>query len=148
MIANLGVKKTGGRGGRPVYTYGGMGNNHRRPIYLNLFRIRLPVAGVVSILHRLSGVLLVLLLPGALYLLDQSLRDPAAFAGCLAWLSSRTGKLLTLLTLGVLALHFFSGLRHLLLDIDIGVGKVAARRSAWLTLAASLLTVAVIGAVW
>jgi succinate dehydrogenase / fumarate reductase cytochrome b subunit len=148
MIANLGVKKTGGRRGRPVYTYGSMGNNHRRPIYLNLFRIRLPVAGVVSILHRLSGVLLVLLLPGALYLLDLSLRDPAAFAGCLAWLSSRTGKLLALLTFWLLAQHFFSGLRHLLLDIDIGVGKIAARRSAWLTLAASLSTVVVIGAVW
>ena len=48
-------------------------NNNQRPVYLNLLRIHLPVGGVVSILHRVTGVLLALLLPYSLWFLQQSL---------------------------------------------------------------------------
>ncbi len=122
-----------------------MAQNGSRPVFLNLFRIRLPIGGIVSILHRITGVLLVLSIPIMLYLLQQSLRDAATYAGLVAAFRSPGAKLLTPLALALLAQHFFSGVRHLLLDIDIGTGKGAARRLAWLTFAATGLTVVIAG---
>ena len=52
----------------------------KRPIYLNLFKIRLPLAGVVSFAHRISGVILFLALPFAVYLLDLSIESEQSFA--------------------------------------------------------------------
>lgn len=123
-----------------------MAQNGSRPVFLNLFRIRLPIGGIVSILHRFTGVLLVLSIPLMLYLLQQSLTDAATYAALVAALRAPGAKLLTLLALALLAQHFFSGLRHLLLDLDIGTGKAAARRLAWLTFAATGLMVAIAGA--
>lgn len=122
-----------------------MAQNGPRPVFLNLFQIRLPIGGIVSILHRVSGVLLTFAIPLGLYLLQQSLTDAARFAALAAALRAPGAKLLALLALALLAQHFFSGLRHLLLDLDVGTGKDAARRSAWLTFAATGVTLAVAG---
>ncbi len=122
-----------------------MAQNGSRPVFLNLFRIRLPIGGIVSILHRVTGVLLVLSIPLLLYLLQQSLADAATFAALTATLRPPGAKLLTLLAVALLAQHFFSGLRHLLLDLDIGTGKAAARRLAWLTFAATGFTLVIAG---
>ncbi len=129
----------------PVYTIG-MAQNGTRPVFLNLFRIRLPIGGIVSILHRVTGVLLALSIPSMLYLLQQALTDAASFDVLAGALRSPGAKLLTLIALALLAQHFFSGLRHLLLDLDIGTGKTAARRLAWLTFAATGLMVVIAGA--
>lgn len=129
----------------PVYTRG-VGQKNHRPVYLNLLKIRLPVGGAVSILHRLTGFALVLALPFGLYALQYSLRGEAEFARLSGWFSTIPGRAAGLLALWAVAQHFFSGLRHLLLDVDIGVDRTAARLSAWLTLAAALVTVAVAGA--
>ena len=122
-----------------------MDKNNKRPVHLNLFVIRLPVTGVVSIVHRLTGVLLVLVFPLFLYLLQESLRDPAGFENVRALLRSPAGRALSLLALWLVAQHFFSGLRHLLLDVEIGMERAQARVGAWLVFAASLLTVAMVG---
>ncbi len=116
----------------------GMEKNKKPPVYLNLFRNRLPVGGVVSILHRVTGVSLVLLLPFAIYMLQRSLQDPAAFMDIAARLRTPAGRIALLIIVWVFAQHFFSGIRHLLLDIDVGIDKSAARRNAWLTFVASL----------
>lgn len=123
----------------------GMGKNKKRPVYLNLFLTRLPVGGVLSILHRATGAFLVLLLPFALYMLQRSLQDPAAFAEMAARLASLEGRIVLLIMVWAFAQHFFSGLRHLLLDIGIGDSKPAARRNAWLAFAASLAVVTLTG---
>ncbi|MHB8534647.1 MAG: succinate dehydrogenase, cytochrome b556 subunit [Sulfuricaulis sp.] len=122
-----------------------MANNKKRPVDLNLFKIRLPVSGIVSIVHRVTGVLLVLLLPFSIYMLQRSLQDPAAFRDIAARLGTPAGRFALLIIVWVLAQHFFSGIRHLLLDIDVGIEIVAARRGAWLTFAASLLVVVLTG---
>ena len=122
-----------------------MDNNKKRPVYLNLFKIRLPVGGVLSILHRATGAFLVLLLPFALYILDVSLREPAAYADIAARLASREGRIAILITVWVFTQHFFSGLRHLMLDVGIGDGKPAARRNAWLAFAATAAVVVLTG---
>jgi succinate dehydrogenase cytochrome b subunit len=123
----------------------GMEKNKKRPVYLNLFKIRLPVGGVVSILHRVTGVLLVLVLPLAIYMLQRSLQDPAAFRDITARLGAPAGKFALLIVVWIFAQHFFSGIRHLLLDIDVGIDKAAARRGAWLTFAASLAVAVLTG---
>ena len=113
-----------------------MGKNKKRPVYLNLFKIRLPVGGILSILHRATGALLVLLLPFALYILDRSLQDPAAFAEISARATSLEGRIVLLIAVWAFAQHFMSGTRHLLLDVGIGDSKSTARLNAWLAFAA------------
>jgi succinate dehydrogenase / fumarate reductase cytochrome b subunit len=112
------------------------GKNNKRPVYLNLLHIRLPVGGVVSILHRVTGVTLVLALPGGMFLLRQSLVSPESYSGVSALLKSLPMRIGLLLLALSIAHHFFAGLRHLLLDLDIGISKTGSRRGAWLVLAA------------
>lgn len=125
-----------------------MTKKNQRPVYLNLFKIRLPVGGVVSIAHRVTGVLLVLALPLGLYFLEISLRDEARFNEIRAWLGSTPGRVGIGIVAWLFAQHFFSGLRHLLLDVDVGVHKAQARASAWLCFALSVVTVIVVEVAW
>jgi succinate dehydrogenase / fumarate reductase cytochrome b subunit len=107
-----------------------MQNNKHRPVYLNLFAIHLPITGVVSVLHRVTGVLSMLLVPVALALLQRSLDGENGYAQVRALMSGPAGRLAAVLAIWLFAQHFFSGLRHLLLDLDIGVALACARRSA------------------
>lgn len=124
-----------------------MQNKNKRPVFLNLLAIRQPVGAVVSILHRLTGALLVLLLVPGLDILERSLRSPEAFERLMHWLSTPAGRGLVLLTTWLFAQHLFSGVRHLFLDMDMGVARRAARASAWSTFAASVVVVLLVG-VW
>jgi len=111
-----------------------------RPVYLNLLQIRLPVAGVMSILHRASGLLMFLLIPVLLYFLDQSLRSPQHFAEVTA-LFHGAARYLLLPAIWALGHHPLTGIRFLLLDIDIGLERTTMRASAWfVNIAAVVLT--------
>jgi succinate dehydrogenase / fumarate reductase, cytochrome b subunit len=114
-----------------------MTKKQNRPVYLNLVKIRLPVGGVLSILHRLTGAVLVLLLPFALYILDRSLQDSTAFADISTRVNSLEGRIVILIIVWAFTQHFMSGIRHLLLDIGIGDSNSAARLNAWLAFAAT-----------
>jgi len=105
-------------------------SNPPRPVYLDLFRIHLPLPGWVSILHRLSGAVLFLCFPLAIALLAKSLGSEAGFHAVRAWLALPLAKLVLLGLVGLFALHFFAGLRHLALDIHWGASLTAARRSS------------------
>ncbi len=123
-----------------------MEQNRKRPVYLNLLKIRLPVGGVVSIVHRISGVLLVAMLPGSVYLLQRMLESRTAFepiASLLAKPPARTGLLIVL---WLFSQHFFAGIRHLLMDMDIATSRRAGRIGAWLVFAASAAVVVYAGA--
>lgn len=122
-----------------------MGLPRQRPVFLNLLQIRLPVTGVVSILHRASGVLLVALLPFGLWALDGSLESAETFQQWRNRLTTPLAQVVLYVALWLFLQHFFSGIRHLLLDLDICVERACARRTAWLTYVASLLAVAAIG---
>lgn len=112
--------------------------NGKRPVYLNLFKIRLPLPGVVSIMHRASGALLFLLLPLLLYVLQSSLASEQGFVEMQGWLRMPLAKLFLIgLVWGYLH-HFCMGLRYLALDLDIGVDLPQARFSAKLVLAVSI----------
>ncbi|SRR5450830_312139 len=105
---------------------------------------RLPLAGVVSILHRISGLLMFLLLPFVLYLLDHSLLSEISFDYFKGFVSNWFVKLVILaLSWGFLH-HFCAGIRHLIMDNHIGVDKISARKSAAGVLTVSLLLAAVV----
>jgi len=99
----------------------------------------MPVMAVVSILHRISGVGMVLLIPLLVYLFDLSLRNEQAFQTVLDLLASTPARLVGVLLVWMLAHHFFAGVRFLLLDMDRGVEKSVARRSAWAVHAAAII---------
>src|SRR5438552_2467086 len=88
--------------------------NKPRPVYLNLVRIRLPLPGLVSILHRLSGALLFLFLP---LLLGLALAYPqVSYESWQALFANSTFKLLTFLFLVSVFLHAWVGMRDILMD--------------------------------
>ena len=107
-------------------------NKEKRPIFLNLSQIRLPVTGVVSILHRLTGLLLAVAIPFFIYLFDLSVRDEQGFQMALAILDRVEIKIFACLLIWGLAHHLIAGIRFLLIDADIGVMKAVARKTAWL----------------
>ena len=120
-----------------------------RPRFLNLFKIRLPLPGVVSILHRVSGVLMVLAIPFLIYLFDLSLRGPEGFAAAAAIADMILVKLVIAVIVWGLFHHLFAGIRYLLLDMDIGVEKSQARASSWGVFAVSIVTtLIVLGVIW
>ena len=104
----------------------------RRPVFFNLMQIQMPVGSVTSILHRVTGVLLALGIPGSLYLLQLSLQGPAGYDQAAGLLSHWAFKGLSVLMIWALTHHIFAGVRHLLSDIDVGSHLPAARTSAWL----------------
>ncbi len=113
--------------------------NEKRPVFLNLLQIRLPAPGIASILHRISGVLLFLAIPVSLWLLQASLSGAARFDQVVERLHHPLAMLLVLALLWALAHHLLAGIRFLLLDLDIGLERRAAARSAWLVMAGAPL---------
>lgn len=103
----------------------------QRPKFLNLFKIRLPVTGVTSILHRISGALLFLAIPGLIYFFDRSLSSPESFANLGECFASPLVKLLATLMAWALLHHLLAGIRYLLTDIAIGLNLQTARATAW-----------------
>jgi succinate dehydrogenase / fumarate reductase cytochrome b subunit len=120
-----------------------------RPKYLNLFQIRLPVPGLVSILHRMSGAVLFLLLPSLLVLFELSLESAQTFARFKAVFSHWAIKLIVIGVVWAYLHHLCAGIRHLALDLDYGTELAAARASSWAVLALSVvLTLAVGAMIW
>jgi succinate dehydrogenase / fumarate reductase cytochrome b subunit len=115
-----------------------------RPVFLDLRRIKLPMSGVVSILHRISGILMALAIPGAATLFHQALSGPDGFAVVAAILDSWLARLILMLLAWSLLHHLFSGIRYLLIDLGLGLERPAARRSAMIVFAAAI-TVLVVG---
>lgn len=112
-----------------------------RPVYLNLIRIHLPLAGWVSVLHRISGALLFVAIPFAVWGLSVSLSGEDGYqriAGCFA---HPLPRLFLLLMVWASAHHGFAGLRHLALDLHWGVELGRAwQTSVAVLLATGLLT--------
>lgn len=115
----------------------------RRPVYLNLFRIHLPLAGWVSILHRVSGALLFVAFPLGVWALSASLSDEDGFRRIADGLTHPLVRLVLLLATWALVHHALAGVRHLALDLHWGLAKAHARQSSiavlLATAAASLL---------
>lgn len=116
-----------------------------RPKNLDLTTIRLPLPGIVSILHRISGAGLFLMLPFLLWLLQSSLTSPESFETFRSVLGNPLAKILLLGLLWAYMHHVCAGIRFLLLDFHIGIDLEPARFSSKIVLAVSLLLTAILG---
>ncbi len=103
----------------------------------DLIRYKLPVPGVLSILHRISGALMFLLLPAVLWVFDLSLRRDT-FPRLLELAGGWFARLVLAVLAWALLHHLAAGIRYLLLDLDLGVDRAPARRSAWIVFAVSV----------
>lgn len=117
----------------------------QRPKHLNVFKIRLPLPGLVSFLHRISGAGLFLFGWALLYLLQLSLSSAESHAQFTALTGHWLVKLFLIALLWSFLHHFFAGLRFLLLDVHVGHKLPAARATSWAVMIVSLACTAVLG---
>ncbi len=106
--------------------------NHQktRPKNLNLLSVKFPMSAIMSVGHRAAGVLLFLSLPYFIYIFQLSLTNDAGFLQAKGELQSPAVKIFCLISIWALAHHFIAGIRYFLLDIDIGIEKKWAQKSA------------------
>lgn len=119
----------------------------KRPEYRNihitdLVSYRLPLAGLVSILHRVSGAAMFLLLPFVLWVFDASLRSQQGWDSVADVLSAWPLKIVVLGLFWALAHHLCAGIRHVLMEVRHALSKQQGRRYAAVTLTVSLLLTA------
>ena len=119
------------------------------PIFLNLLKIQLPIAGVSSILHRISAVgIFVLLLPFSIILVLAS-NSEDGFSTASYLLSFNSIKVLLVLLLTGLTYHYISGIRHLVMDFGYWQTLNAGRISAILTIVSSgIISLILMVVVW
>lgn len=131
----------------------------QRPVFRNINALtdlpsyRLPPAGIVSILHRISGVLMFLLLPFILWMFDKSVSSEvsyddftSAFTAGLGFVPGWFVKLVVLALIWAYLHHFIAGLRHLWMDVSHAVSKEQGKSSAIVTLVASIALTLLLGA--
>lgn len=124
--------------------------NQQRPVNLDLGSIKFPPMAIASILHRISGIVLFLLLPVMLYFLRQSLASSESFEHLqMLIISCAWHKFLFWAFSSAWLYHLLAGIRHLLMDIGFGETAAVGRRSAWMLMALSVLGVIMMGAcIW
>ena len=120
---------------------------------VDALQYRLPLAGVVSILHRASGAIMMALLPLVIWLFDTSVTSEvsfetfrAAFTAGIGFVPGWMVKLVVLALIWSYLHHFMAGVRHLWMDATHSVTKEFGRVSAVATLAGSLLLTVALGA--
>ncbi len=121
-----------------------------RPEFRNIhvsqiLKYRLPLPGIVSILHRVSGAAMFLIgIPFILYLLQQSISSEISYERYREFTSNGFVKLVMLGITWAYLHHFCAGIRYLLLDVHVGVEKASAGLSAKIVLIVSLLLTALV----
>jgi succinate dehydrogenase / fumarate reductase, cytochrome b subunit len=122
--------------------------------FTDLPSYRLPAAGIVSILHRISGFIMFLLMPFIIWMFDTSISSEISFgkftstfsAGMLG-LPGALWKLVALALIWAYLHHFIAGVRHLWMDTHHdAVSKEFGKSSAVFTLAASVGLTVILGA--
>lgn len=117
----------------------------KRPVNLNLLTVKFPLPAITSILHRISGFALFLFIPFILWMLQASLASPETFASLHTLLTAIPAKLVLIFLFAGLFYHLFAGVRHLLMDAQIGETLKGANRGAILVLVLSALFTIVTG---
>lgn len=121
--------------------------NSKRPVNLDITAIKLPLPAYTSILHRVSGVVLFICLGFLLYGLELSLASEESFAYLKTLLSAPLAKFIIWGALSALIYHFLAGVKHLLMDVDVGDDKESGRLGAIITLVLSAVLIILVG-VW
>jgi len=119
----------------------------KRPVNLDIGSIKLPITSYVSILHRVSGVVLFFAVALLLCVFDASLESEQSFQSLKESFASPLIQFVLWAALAALAYHFVAGIRHLIMDLGFGEDSFeSGRRSAWVVVVvAILLMVAISG---
>lgn len=124
-------------------------NTKPRPKHLDLTKIRLPLPGFVSILHRVSGLGMFLMIGVLLGVLSLSLESPQGYAQAAKCLTGWLGKTLVIGLVWAFTHHFMAGIRFLLLDLHVGSDLSAARKSSAAVLVLSVVLTLIFGvSIW
>jgi succinate dehydrogenase / fumarate reductase cytochrome b subunit len=121
--------------------------NKKRPVNLDLGSLKFPPMAIVSILHRISGIVLFILLPVMLYILGNSLQSEEVFAQTKTMLINPYYKLVLWAFTAALIYHVLAGIRHLIMDMGFGEHLTTGRRSAILVIALSVILTIFLG-IW
>ena len=121
--------------------------NSQRPVNLDLRTIKLPITGVTSFLHRVSGIILFLGLGFMLYALGKSLDSEEGFAEVKACLTSPLAKFVAWGLLSSLLYHLVAGVRHLIMDMGIGETLEGGRLGSKIVIVISVVMIVLAG-VW
>ena len=121
--------------------------NSKRPVNLDITTIKLPLPAYTSILHRVSGIILFVGFGFLLYGLELSLTSAEAFAALKSMLASPFAKFVVWGILSALIYHLVAGIKHLLMDVDIGDGKASGRLGSVVALVLSVILIILAG-VW
>ncbi len=119
--------------------------NNRKPINLDITKLKFPPMAIVSILHRASGVLLFLFVPLMLYLLHASLASQDCFVALQHSLQNPGMKLLIWILMSAVLYHLIAGIRHVLMDLGFAESLQAGKVSAIVVLALGVIFVVIAG---
>ena len=119
----------------------------KRPVNLDLGTLSYPPMAIASILHRLSGIILFLLFPFALYLFNLSLHSETTFQDMQMLLTGRIYKFFIWVFCSALSYHVFAGVRHILMDIGFGERLQTARNTAVFVIVLAILSTILLG-IW
>ena len=117
----------------------------KRPVNLDLGTIKLPITSYVSILHRVSGVIMFFTLAVFLWMLDTSLASEQSFNDLAAMFANPICQFIIWGSLAALAYHAVAGIRHMIMDFGVGEDSFASgRNSAWTAMIVAALVIALI----
>lgn len=121
--------------------------NKKRPVNLDLGTLKFPPMAIASILHRISGILLFILLPIMLYILGQSLQSEESFNQMKIMISNPFYKLVLWAFSASLVYHVLAGIRHLIMDMGYGEHLETGRRTSILVIVLAVILTIILG-IW
>lgn len=110
-----------------------------RPLNKNPLSIRLPITAWVSVLHRISGVVIFLYIPFLLWGFSLSLSSPKHWQSMVQYFGKVEIKVALWVTLAAITFHLLAGLRHMVMDLHVADSLKAGHRGAWLVMLLSLI---------
>ncbi|WP_133406590.1 succinate dehydrogenase, cytochrome b556 subunit [Parashewanella tropica] len=115
----------------------------QRPVHLDLQQIRFPATAIASILHRISGVIMIFATGILLWMLHSSLASAESFAELQNLFANPLAKFVVWGILTALAYHLIGGVRHLIMDTgrweELNSGATSAKVSFALTIVVSIV---------
>lgn len=121
--------------------------NKKRPVNLDLRKVKFPITAIGSILHRITGVIIFLFIPLSLWALQVSLASPSGFKVVKIYASNPVISFFIWGFLTALIYHLFAGIRHLLMDIGLGETFKAARAANLIVFSLTIVSMILLG-IW
>lgn len=118
-----------------------------RPVNLDLTTVKFPITAIVSITHRVTGMVLLAGMLILMYMLDMSLDSEEGFQALTQTLQNPIAKVVLWAVLAALAYHSVAGVRHLIMDFGVGETLEGGKRGAAIVVGLSVILMILAG-VW